>query len=80
MAIYFGFFYFAYVLTQCLCCSHLSLFIFRGRLECELRGDFYLKFKELFSKCYKCLPVVVIQFGKITRREGMYLGYNVKFI
>jgi len=68
------------MIIQCFCGSHLSLSIFSGKLERELRGDLVLKFKELLKKCYKGLPVVFVQFGKISRREGMFGGCDVNLI
>jgi len=42
----------------------------RGRLECDLKDEFFSEFKELLKEPYQGLPVVVVQFGKIIKKEG----------
>lgn len=44
----------------------------RGRLECELKGVFVARFKELLRGSYQGLPVVVVQFGRVSREGGSY--------
>jgi len=44
--------------------------LFRGRLECELKGVFVAQFKELLRGSYQGLPVVVMQFGRVNSEGG----------
>ena len=67
-------------LSQCFCGTYLSLLFFRGRVECELRGVLLLQFKELLRKCYKGLPVVFIQFSKISKRKDILGGCEINLV
>jgi len=50
----------------------VHVFFFRGKIDCELKGAFLDAFKEQLKLSYEGLPLVIIQFGKIVRKEGRF--------
>jgi hypothetical protein len=49
------------------------LFIDRKSFACELSGDLVEKFRGLLSSTPSGLPIVVLQFAKLTQSQGLVL-------
>lgn len=72
-----GFLFLLFVIPVSVCLPRLQLSFFlvlSGKICCDLKGPFLDAFKEQMTMSCEGLPLVIVQFGKIVRKEGGFLN------